>query len=45
MYSMIEADYLMENKMESRNLFYSYLMMMEISISAVHFSRRKDGLF
>ena len=23
MYSMIEADYLMENKMESRNLFLS----------------------
>ena len=41
MYSMIEADYLMENKMESRNLFYSYLMMMEISISAVHFFQKK----
>lgn len=41
MYSMIEADYLMENNVESRNLFCFYLMMKEIIISVVHFSRGK----
>ena len=42
---MIEADYLMENNVESRNLFLFYLMMKEIIISVVHFFQRKDGLF
>lgn len=41
MYSMIEADYLMENNVESRNLFCFYLMMKEIIISVVHFFQRK----
>ena len=41
MYSMIEADYLMENNMESRNLFLFYLMMKEIIISVVHLSQKK----
>ena len=41
MYSMIEADYLMENNMENRNLFLFYLMMKEIIISVVHFFQRK----
>ena len=41
MYSMIEADYLMENNVESRNLFCFYLMMKEIIISVVHLFQRK----
>ena len=45
MYSMIEADYLMENNMESRNLFLFYLMMKEIIISVVHFSQKKRLIY
>lgn len=40
MYSMIEADYLMENNVESRNLFL-FLSNKEIIISVVHFFQRK----
>ena len=45
MYSMIEADYLMENNVESRNLFCFYLMMKEINYFCRSFFQRKDGLF
>ncbi len=41
MYSMIEADYLWKIKWKAEIYFYSYLMMMEISISAVHFFQKK----
>lgn len=45
MYSMIEADYLMETTWRAGIYFCFYLMMKEIIISVVHFSRGKDGLF
>ena len=44
-YSMIEADYLMEKQYGEQKSILFCLMMKEIIIFAVHFPGGKDGLF
>ena len=44
-YSMIEADYLMKNHMEGKNLFCFYLMQEMIIIFVVLFPRGENGLY